>query len=218
MNNNVKLLIMFVVIVGVFYLYTLLGPKGTVTEEPIDTTAVVEEVVETPPVQTEIISDKLQPDVLESADPTMIDFSTEQFTGSIALHAGSVNSLILNKHKSHRDSILNLVPENGSFMKMTLVSGNGNIDLSGINFHIEYAGNVNPVSGTDSIVLTAKIDKSYIKRIYVFSDTSYTFTHRVEIYALIISIMISHTACSCLNQMKRMTSVILQSAHSQTAI
>lgn len=180
MNNNVKLLIMFVVIVGVFYLYTLLGPKGIVTEEPIDTTAVVEEAVETAPVQTETISDKLQPDVLESADPTMIDFSTEKFSGSIGLHAGCVNSLILNEHKSHRDSILNLVPENGSFMKMALVSGNGNIDLSGINFHIEYAGNVNPVSGTDSIVLTAKIDKSFIKRIYVFSDTSYTFTHRVE--------------------------------------
>ena len=60
MNNNVKLLIMFVVIVGVFYLYTLLGPKGTVTEEPIDTTAVAEEVVETPPVQTEIISETRQ--------------------------------------------------------------------------------------------------------------------------------------------------------------
>lgn len=180
-NNNVKLLIMFVVIIGVFYLYTLLAPKGAVIEEPVDTTAVAEEaVIEQAPPPTETLKDNLEPDVLESADETVIDFSTAFHTGSIALNSGSINKLVLNKFKSYRDTVLDLIPENSSIMKMQLVSGSGSIDLSKVNFTVEYAGNINPVMGTDSLVLTAVVDTFTVRRTYVFSERSYTILHKVQ--------------------------------------
>lgn len=182
MSNNVKLLIMFVLIIGVFYIYTLIGNNAAPMPDIADTTT-VETVAD-----TEIIREgelpKMEENIPEeriiAIDTTFIDVENEMLSISISSMSGSVNSIIFKEFPALKDSVLELIPEGSSIMGL-IISSNEMMDLRTLNYSVEYKGNINPLmTESDSLVLVYSDGDMYVKRIYTFYRDTYYFDHRIE--------------------------------------
>lgn len=173
---------MFILIIGVFYIYTLIGNNGAQQIETVDTTTV--EAVADTEIIVESDIDKMEEIIPEESiiavDTTVIEFQNSCFYGSISSMSGSVNSLVLKQYPALKDSLLELIPEKASIMGLILSSKDSR-DLRNINYSVEYQGDINPlVSESDSLVLVYSDGDIFVKRTYIFYRDSYYFDHSVQ--------------------------------------
>ncbi len=182
MNNNIRLFIMFLIIIGVFYFYSHFLPKPEqVAENVSDTTQVIDTVENNIDNIEETLSNSVIPETMISSDTSIIEFENDLMRGKISTNGGAINSLILKQYTSNIDSVLNIVPNNSKIFLLTLEFKKEKLDLRNTNFSVIYQGDINPLKNDiDSLVLEYRIDTFVIRRTFVFHRNSYIINQKVS--------------------------------------
>ncbi len=182
MNNNSKLLIMFAIIIGIFFMYTYMGRNNAPVQTTQITDTVFEQTAEISELESEISINAKKPDYkIIASDTSSIRFETDKFYGNISTVSGAMSSISLKEFPILTDTALLLIPSNSRFLELLITTKTNTHDLRNINFSIEYQGNIDPlITERDSIILSYADDSIYIKRIYIFTNDSYFIEHIVE--------------------------------------
>lgn len=180
MNNNVKMLIVFMLAVLLFGYYAFMMPKPQQIQTALEPAPDTSGQEMTDNTVKETFSEGFKPDAMISADTTSYEFETDLLKGALATYGSSFISISPIKFDKKDKSGINLVPEGGSLLGAVIKSGSRTIDTRGVNFSLIYKGDIFPLSSDeDSIVLLAKVDSFSVRRTFVFRKGVYTVEQRI---------------------------------------
>ncbi|MGE3062545.1 MAG: membrane protein insertase YidC [bacterium] len=179
MNNNLRMFILFGVIILVFGYYAYFTPKITRTVT-VDTTVIADTATGKTIDTAKNISEQVIANSDIPQDTAVYLFETELYRGSISSLSGGISKFHLLQFKSYKDT-LSLLPDGSRAMEAVVIIGNARYDLSNTNFTVLYKGDLSPLRvERDSIVLAAVVEGRTFTRTYVFSKDSYIIEHKLS--------------------------------------
>ncbi|MDY6787290.1 MAG: membrane protein insertase YidC [candidate division WOR-3 bacterium] len=183
MNNNTKLLIMFVLVIGVFFFYSQFNTPAPPPEEPAvsaeDTIAPDSTEISEGRIADEVMEENITKTEIVSSDTSIIEFETDLIRGSISTLSGGFTDIILKEYRINGDSTLHIIPKGKPAMTISVKNDRGVFTCDNENYTVVYQGNINPLQREDSLVLQLETDSIIIRRTYIFRESSYLIGHRV---------------------------------------